>query len=107
MSQKNKFQTLNLEGDISFDDFKKSVIKDFTIAVTNREICNLGVREVLTGKAKFGVFSAGLELAHLALAKQFQKGDWRSGYYRDQGWVFAIGGFPFNSFLLKCMPTLI
>jgi hypothetical protein len=69
---------------ISFNDFKNEIIKDYTIAVTSRECSLLGRREVLTGKAKFGIFGDGKELPQLAMAKSFQKGDFRSGYYRDQ-----------------------
>ena len=71
-------------GEISFDDFKETVINDYKIAVTSRECSLLGRREVLTGKAKFGIFGDGKEVPQLAWAKAFQNGDWRSGYYRDQ-----------------------
>ncbi len=76
-------------GSISFEDFKAEVLKDYTIAVTSRECSLLGRREVLTGKAKFGIFGDGKEVPQLAWAKAFQKGDWRSGYYRDQTFMMC------------------
>ncbi|MDD7885631.1 thiamine pyrophosphate-dependent enzyme [Flavivirga sp. 57AJ16] len=81
----------NLKTDISFDDFKAEVLNDFKIAIKSRECSLLGRREVLTGKAKFGIFGDGKEVPQLAMAKAFQKGDWRSGYYRDQTFMMAIG----------------
>lgn len=76
---------------LDFDTFKSSVLEDFKLASLSREASLLGRREVLTGKAKFGIFGDGKELAQLALAKQFQNGDFRSGYYRDQTLMMAIG----------------
>ena len=76
---------------LSFEAFKKSVLEDYRIALMSREVSLLGRREVLTGKAKFGIFGDGKEIAQVALAKFFQKGDFRSGYYRDQTLMFAIG----------------
>ncbi|TRO65145.1 alpha-ketoacid dehydrogenase subunit alpha/beta [Christiangramia sabulilitoris] len=78
------------ENSISFDEFKSQVLEDYRIAVTSRECSLLGRREVLTGKAKFGIFGDGKELPQLAMAKAFKKGDWRSGYYRDQTFMMAI-----------------
>ena len=78
------------ENSISFDEFKARVIHDYKIAVTSRECSLLGRREVLTGKAKFGIFGDGKELPQLAMAKAFQNGDFRSGYYRDQTFMMAI-----------------
>ena len=75
---------------LSFDDFKAEVLNDFRIAVTSRECSLLGRREVLTGKAKFGIFGDGKEVPQLAWAKAFKKGDWRSGYYRDQTFMMAL-----------------
>jgi len=75
---------------MSFDDFKDEVLTDFRIANISREASILGRKEVLTGKAKFGIFGDGKELAQLAMAKQFHNGDWRSGYYRDQTFMMAI-----------------
>ena len=76
---------------LSYDDFKTIVIDDYRLAVESRAVSLLGRKEVLTGKAKFGVFGDGKELAQLAMAKAFQLGDWRSGYYRDQTFMFASG----------------
>ena len=76
---------------LSFEAFQRSVIADYRIALTSREVSLLGRREVLTGKAKFGIFGDGKEIPQLALAKFFQKGDFRSGYYRDQTFMFALG----------------
>ena len=80
-----------VKGELTFEDFKKQVLADFTIANLSREASLLGRKEVLTGKAKFGIFGDGKELAQLAMAKQFQNGDFRSGYYRDQTFMMAIG----------------
>lgn len=76
---------------ISFQNFRDEVLADFKLACVSREASLLGRREVLSGKAKFGIFGDGKELAQIAMAKQFQKGDWRSGYYRDQTFMMAIG----------------
>jgi Pyruvate/2-oxoglutarate dehydrogenase complex, dehydrogenase (E1) component, eukaryotic type, beta subunit len=83
---------------LSFDDFKSIVIADYRIAVESRFVSLLGRKEVLTGKAKFGVFGDGKELAQIAMAKVFQLGDWRSGYYRDQTFMFASGIFTVYQF---------
>ena len=76
---------------LSFIQFKKEVLNDYKIAVISRECSILGRREVLTGKAKFGIFGDGKEIPQLAMAKAFKKGDFRSGYYRDQTFMMAIG----------------
>ncbi|RED49283.1 alpha-ketoacid dehydrogenase subunit alpha/beta [Seonamhaeicola aphaedonensis] len=76
---------------ISFEDFKAEVINDYKIAFKSRECSLLGRREVLTGKAKFGIFGDGKEVPQLAMAKAFKRGDWRSGYYRDQTFMMALG----------------
>lgn len=76
---------------IDFQGFKNEVIADYQLACLSREASLLGRREVLTGKAKFGIFGDGKEIAQLALAKQFKNGDFRSGYYRDQTIMMAIG----------------
>lgn len=86
-----KGDTTTQTTNISFEDFKSQVIEDFRLANISRETSLLGRREVLTGKAKFGIFGDGKELAQLALAKQFKHGDHRSGYYRDQTIMFALG----------------
>lgn len=73
------------------NDFRKTLIEDYRLACISREASLLGRKEVLTGKAKFGIFGDGKEVAQIALAKQFRNGDWRSGYYRDQTLMMAIG----------------
>ena len=78
------------ESSISFEEFKSKVLEDYKIAVTSRECSLLGRREVLTGKAKFGIFGDGKEVPQLAMAKSFKNGDFRSGYYRDQTFMMAI-----------------
>jgi len=70
---------------------KESILADFRMANLSRNLSIIGRREVLTGKAKFGIFGDGKEIIQLALAKQFKNGDWRSGYYRDQTWMMAMG----------------
>ncbi|MEO7215758.1 thiamine pyrophosphate-dependent enzyme [Mucilaginibacter sp.] len=77
--------------ELSFDDFKKIVINDYRVGYESRQASILGRREVLTGKAKFGIFGDGKEVAQLAMAKVFRNGDWRAGYYRDQTFMFATG----------------
>ncbi len=77
--------------ELSFDAFKAIVIDDYRIAVESRQASLLGRKEVLTGKAKFGIFGDGKEVPQLAMAKVFKKGDWRAGYYRDQTFAFAAG----------------
>lgn len=92
-SQKTMLQKtipLNTQ-EITFNDFKKEVLSDYKIAKISRECSLLGRREVLTGKAKFGIFGDGKEVPQLAWAKAFNKGDFRSGYYRDQTFMMAIG----------------
>jgi len=84
--------------DLSFDDFKNQVLRDYKIAVTSRECSLLGRREVLTGKAKFGIFGDGKEVPQLAWAKSFKNGDFRSGYYRDQTFMMAIGELSVEQF---------
>ncbi len=88
MLQETKSITSN---QISFSDFKKEVLNDYKIAKISRECSLLGRREVLTGKAKFGIFGDGKEVPQLAMAKAFKKGDFRSGYYRDQTFMMALG----------------
>ena len=76
---------------ITFEEFRKEILKDLNIAIESREASIIGRREVLTGKAKFGIFGDGKELAQIAMAKFFREGDWRSGYYRDQTLMMALG----------------
>ncbi len=86
------------QGALSYEDFKASVIEDYRIAVTSRECSLLGRREVLTGKAKFGIFGDGKELPQLAWARAFKNGDFRSGYYRDQTFMMAIDHLSIEEF---------
>ena len=80
-----------LQEKLSFDHFRNEVLKDYRIACESRETSLLGRKEVLTGKAKFGIFGDGKEVAQVAMAKFFKPGDFRSGYYRDQTFMFATG----------------
>ena len=79
-----------LTSEISFASFKKEILKDYETVCLSRAVSLLGRKEVLTGKAKFGIFGDGKELPQIAMAKAFQKGDFRSGYYRDQTFMMAI-----------------
>ena len=81
----------SLSEKLSFDNFRNEVLDDFKVACISRETSLLGRREVLTGKAKFGIFGDGKEIAQIAMAKFFKPGDFRSGYYRDQTFMFASG----------------
>lgn len=83
---------------LTFDDFKTEVLNDYRIAMISRECSLLGRREVLTGKAKFGIFGDGKEVPQLAMAKFFKNGDFRSGYYRDQTFMMAIGQMTVEQF---------
>ncbi len=85
-----KESTVVQEEALDFETFKQEVLNDYRLACISREASLLGRKEVLTGKAKFGIFGDGKELAQIALAKQFQNGDFRSGYYRDQTLMMAI-----------------
>ena len=76
---------------LSFDTFREEVLKDYRIVCESRQASLLGRKEVLTGKAKFGIFGDGKEVAQVAMAKFFNPGDFRSGYYRDQTFMFAAG----------------
>lgn len=84
--------------EITFEDFKAEVLNDYRIARVSRECSLLGRKEVLTGKAKFGIFGDGKEVPQLAMAKAFQNGDFRSGYYRDQTFMMAIGQLTIEQF---------
>ena len=83
--------TMSADAKLSFDKFREEVLADYRIACISREASLLARKEVLTGKAKFGIFGDGKEVAQVAMAKFFQPGDFRSGYYRDQTFHFAIG----------------
>ncbi|HKZ65955.1 MAG TPA: thiamine pyrophosphate-dependent enzyme [Chitinophagaceae bacterium] len=83
--------TMSADAKLSFDKFREEVLTDYRVACISREASLLARKEVLTGKAKFGIFGDGKEIAQVAMAKFFQPGDFRSGYYRDQTFHFAIG----------------
>jgi pyruvate/2-oxoglutarate/acetoin dehydrogenase E1 component/TPP-dependent pyruvate/acetoin dehydrogenase alpha subunit len=83
--------TLPVDEKLSFETFRSEVLNDYRTACISRETSLLGRKEVLTGKAKFGIFGDGKEVAQVAMAKFFQPGDFRSGYYRDQTFVLAAG----------------
>jgi len=89
------------ENKISFAQFKSQILEDFRTAVLSRETSLLGRREVLTGKAKFGIFGDGKELPQIAMARVFKNGDFRSGYYRDQTFMFAIGQLTIEEFFAQ------
>jgi pyruvate/2-oxoglutarate/acetoin dehydrogenase E1 component/TPP-dependent pyruvate/acetoin dehydrogenase alpha subunit len=90
MDTKNSIDT-ELQDKLSFENFRNEVLRDYEFACISREASLLGRKEVLTGKAKFGIFGDGKEVAQVAMAKFFKPGDFRSGYYRDQTFMFASG----------------
>jgi 2-oxoisovalerate dehydrogenase E1 component len=90
-----------LKRNISFREFRKEILQDYLLANQSRNLSLLGRKEVLTGKAKFGIFGDGKELAQIAMAKNFRKGDWRSGYYRDQTFMLATGMFSLEEFFTQ------
>lgn len=83
------------------EEFKKDILADYSLAVLSRETSLLGRREVLTGKAKFGIFGDGKEVPQIAMSKFFQNGDFRSGYYRDQTFMMAIDQLTIRSFFAQ------
>jgi len=87
----NNELTMNMDSRLSFEEFRKEVLNDYRLACESREVSLLARKEVLTGKAKFGIFGDGKEVAQIAMAKYFLPGDYRSGYYRDQTFAFASG----------------
>ncbi len=91
-------QTDIRKDDLSYAEFVQSVLNDYRLAVESREASLIGRREVLTGKAKFGIFGDGKEVPQLAWAKVFKPGDFRSGYYRDQTFMMAIGALNTQQF---------
>lgn len=94
--------TFDLESQpISFEDLKQSILEDYRLGRISREMSFLGRREVLTGKAKFGIFGDGKELPQLAMAKVFRDGDFRSGYYRDQTFALSVGALTIESFFAQ------
>lgn len=89
------------KGTIALPLEKDEIIKDYRLAYQSRQASLIGRREVLSGKAKFGIFGDGKEIAQLAIARAFQKGDWRSGYYRDQTWMFMLGIMSIQEFFAQ------
>ncbi len=89
------------KGSIALPLDKDDIIKDYRYAYQSRQASLIGRREVLSGKAKFGIFGDGKEIAQLAIARAFQKGDWRSGYYRDQTWMFMLGVMSIQEFFAQ------
>jgi 2-oxoisovalerate dehydrogenase E1 component len=79
----------------------KDAVEDYKTAFVSRQVSLLGRKEVLTGKAKFGIFGDGKEIAQVAMARSFRKGDWRSGYYRDQTFMFAIGALSVRQYFAQ------
>jgi len=86
----SSMQSNTNKNQISFNQFKEEILEDYKVAFTSRECSIIGRREVLTGKASFGIFGDGKELPQIAMAKFFKKGDFRSGYYRDQTFMFSL-----------------
>lgn len=97
--------TTKQDNRLSFDEFKNEVLQDYHLAVTSREASLIGRKEVLTGKAKFGIFGDGKELAQIAAAKCMQPGDIRAGYYRDQTLMFATGMSDLEKFFAQLYAT--
>ncbi len=89
------------KGTIALPLEKDEIIKDYRLAYQSRQASLIGRREVLSGKAKFGIFGDGKEIAQLAIARAFRKGDWRSGYYRDQTWMFMLGMMSIQEFFAQ------
>ena len=84
--------------ELTYNDFTASVINDYKVACRSREMSLMGRREVLSGKGSFGIFGDGKELAQIAMARCFKRGDFRSGYYRDQTFMMAIGELTVQQF---------
>lgn len=97
--------TTKQDNRLSFDEFKNEVLQDYHLAVTSREASLIGRKEVLTGKAKFGIFGDGKELAQIAAAKCMEPGDIRAGYYRDQTLMFASGMSDLDKFFAQLYAT--
>ncbi len=89
------------KGSIALPLEKEEIVKDYRLAWQSRQASLIGRREVLSGKAKFGIFGDGKELANIAIARAFHKGDWRSGYYRDQTWMFMLGVMSIQEFFAQ------
>jgi 2-oxoisovalerate dehydrogenase E1 component len=89
------------KGSIALPLDKEEIIKDYRLGYQSRQASLIGRREVLSGKAKFGIFGDGKEIVQLAIARAFRKGDWRSGYYRDQTWMFMLGVMSIQEFFAQ------
>lgn len=89
------------KGSVALPLDKDEIIKDYRLAYQSRQASLIGRREVLSGKAKFGIFGDGKEIAQLAIARAFRKGDWRSGYYRDQTWMFKLNSMSIQEFFAQ------
>jgi len=89
------------KGTVALPLDKEEIIKDYRLAYQSRQASLIGRREVLSGKAKFGIFGDGKELANIAIGRAFKKGDWRSGYYRDQTWMFMLGVMNIQEFFAQ------
>src|ERR1043166_8567236 len=98
----NSTHNQSLAGEkLSFDKFREEVLNDYRMACESREASLLGRKEVLTGKAKFGIFGDGKEVPQVALAKFFKPGDFYAGYYRDQTFAFATGSATIEEFFAQ------
>lgn len=93
--------TVSHKDKLHFKEFRKEVLNDYYTAYISRQMSIIARKEVLTGKAKFGIFGDGKEVAQIAYAKNFQAGDWRSGYYRDQTFMFATGMATYEEFFAQ------
>jgi len=100
MSQENVSTDVQSQN-LTIDDFKNQILEDYKLVNISRQASLLGRKEVLTGKAKFGIFGDGKELAQVAMAKSFKNGDFRSGYYRDQTFMMAIGQLTVRQFFAQ------
>jgi 2-oxoisovalerate dehydrogenase E1 component len=89
------------KGTVALPLEKEEIIRDYRLAYQSRQASLIGRREVLSGKAKFGIFGDGKEIINIAIARAFQKGDWRSGYYRDQTWMFMLGVMNIQEFFAQ------
>ncbi len=87
----SRTKTTTAEEGMTLEEVREEILRDYELVHRSREASLLGRKEVLTGKAKFGIFGDGKELAQVCMAKQFRQGDWRSGYYRDMTFMLAIG----------------
>jgi len=89
------------KGTVALPLEKEEIIKDYRLAYQSRQASLIGRREVLSGKAKFGIFGDGKEIVNIAIARHFRKGDWRSGYYRDQTWMFMLNVMSIQEFFAQ------